>query len=243
MDKRQVVVIGGSKGIGKAIVEEFLAKGCDVLFSYYTSRAEALRLIEIHKHAEQVAETHELDVKNKESIRAFADFVDGHFQTVHSLVYCTGIVKDNAMFLMEDTDFEEVLSTNLNGCFYTVKSLLPLLDRKKGASIVIISSTGGVRAEAGQTNYAASKAGLTGLMESMAREFADRKIRVNAVAPGFIETSMVNLDNPKIRKSVEQIPMKRLGRPEEVAKAVYFLSSEDASYITAQTLLVDGGRL
>lgn len=243
MDRKQIVIIGGSKGIGKSIVEEFISKDCNVIFSYCKSESDALATIENCKNDDVIVKAHYLDVTSKDSIQTFVEFVEHNCSKVHGIIYCTGIVNDQAMILMEDDSFEEVLLTNLHGCFYVIKSLLPIVDMNSGASIVIISSTGGIRPDAGQTNYAASKAGMIGLMESMAREFAEKKIRVNAVAPGFIETDMVNMENPKIQKSIAQIPMKRLGRTEEVAKAVYFLYSDDASYITAQTLVVDGGRL
>ncbi|OWR33179.1 beta-ketoacyl-ACP reductase [Saccharibacillus sp. O23] len=243
MERNRVVVIGGTGGIGQAIVTEFAAKGWDVAFSYRTSVAAAEKLARSLRSGESEVLTHHMDVSDRESIRTFAEFVSSSWGKVQGVVYCAGIVRDQVMLLMDDGDFEDVLRTNLHGCFYCMKDLLPAMDTRRGTGVVIVGSTGGIRPDGGQTNYAASKAGLLGLTESMAREYARKKIRVNAVAPGFIETEMVDLDNRKIRASIEQIPMKRLGRPEEVAKAVLFLCGEEASYITAQTLIVDGGRL
>ena len=240
---KNVVIVGGSKGIGEAIVEEFMKKGCNVIFTYNSSKENAYKIKERFSDYKNIIQCFELDVCNPTSVENFSECVEEQFDVIDGIIYCSGIIKDNTFLFMNEEDFNIVLDTNLFGCFRIIKSLLLLINMKKGASIVLMSSTGGIRSEMGQGNYAASKAGLIGFMQSLARELAVKNVRVNAVAPGFIETDMVNTQNSKIKKSIEQIPMKRLGKPNEVAKAVYFLFSEESSYITAQTLIVDGGRL
>lgn len=240
---KNVVVIGGSGGIGQAVVKEFANRKCNVLFSYCGSEEKARSLAAEAKSEGQQIESCRMDITDKHSVELFAEAAEKLWQKIDAVVYCSGIVKDSSFITMESAEFDEVLNVNLRGCFLAIKELFPLLNFKEGAGIVAVSSTGGIRPSAGQANYAASKAGIIGMMESLAREYARKRVRVNVVAPGFIHTDMVDLENKKIQKSIAEIPMGRLGEPEEVAKAVYFLASEEASYITAQTLIVDGGRL
>ncbi len=240
---KNVVIIGGSGGIGQAVVREFADKGCNVLFSYCGSREKALGLAAEVKRDGQQIEACRMDITDKHSVEQFAEAVEGLWQSIDAVVYCSGIVRDSSFLTMSSAEFDEVLDVNLKGCYLVIKELFPLLNLKEGAGIVAVSSTGGIRPSAGQANYAASKAGVIAMMESLAREYARKRVRVNVVAPGFIHTDMVDLENKKIQKSIAEIPMGRLGEPREVAKAVYFLASEEASYITAQTLIVDGGRL
>lgn len=238
-----VVIIGGSGEIGEAVVRKFVEEGYNVIFSYYQSVSAADKLIVELGKEPLILKNYFLNVGDPASILQFSQYVDETFSSIHTIVYATGIVKDQSFITMNDESFEEVLSINLFGCFRILKELFVSLNFKDGASIVAISSTGGIRSEAGQSNYAASKAGMIGMLGSLAREYATKNVRFNVVAPGFIQTAMLDLENKKIQKSIEEIPMKRLGKPSEVAKAVYFLSSDEASYITAQTLVVDGGRL
>ena len=240
---KNVVIIGGSGGIGRAVVKEFMEKKCNVVFSYCGSEERAHSLMTEIKKADQQLMAYKMDITDKNSVEQFAEEVEKMWQNVDVIVYCSGIVKDSSFVMMNSAEFDEVLNVNLRGCYLAIKALFPLLNFKEGASIVAVSSTGGIRPSAGQANYAASKAGIIAMMESLAREYARKRVRVNVVAPGFIHTDMVDLNNKQIQKSIAEIPMVRLGEPEEVAKAVYFLASEDASYITAQTLIVDGGRL
>ena len=242
---KNAVIIGGSGGIGKAVTEEFVKRGCHVLFSYRSAKETAERFRDKlwDESGETVLEAAHLDTSSRESVEEFAKRAEALFQSIDTVVFCSGIVKDSSFLTMEEAVFEKVLEVNLTGCFRILKELFLLLNFKEGASIVAVSSTGGIRPNAGQANYAASKAGVIAMTEALAREYAKKKIRVNAVAPGFIHTDMVDLENRHIQKSIAEIPMGRLGKPEEVAKAVYFLASEEASYITAQTLIVDGGRL
>lgn len=240
---KNIVVIGGSGGIGRAVVKKFIDKGCNVLFSYCSSQKKALQFMGEIEREEGWLKTCRLDIKDRKSIEEFGEFAEALFENIDALVYCSGIVKDSSFFTMGREVFDEVIAVNLVGCFSIIKELFTLLNLKNGASIVAVSSTGGIRPSAGQANYAASKAGIIAMLESLAREYAKKKLRINVVAPGFINTDMVDLDNKKIQGSLAEIPMRRLGEPEEVANAVFFLASEEASYITAQTLIVDGGRL
>lgn len=240
---KNVVIIGGSGGIGQAVVREFMDKQCNVIFSYCGSEEKAQGLVKDNKKDNQQIMAYKMDITNQESVEQFVEQVEKLWQSIDAIIYCSGIVKDCSFITMSSTEFDEVLDVNLRGCYLTIKALFPLLNFSDGASIVAVSSTGGIRPSAGQANYAASKAGVIAMMESLAREYARKRVRVNTVAPGFIHTDMVDLKNMKIQKSIEEIPMGRLGEPKEVAKTVYFLASEDASYITGQTLIVDGGRL
>lgn len=240
---KNVVIIGGSGEIGEAVVRKFVEEGHNVIFSYYKSASATDQLITELRSESLILKKYLLDVSDLTSVLQFSRFVDEVFQSIHTIVYATGIVKDQSFITMSDENFQEVISVNLLGCFRVLKELFVSLDFKEGASIVAVSSTAGIRSEAGQSNYTASKAGMIGMIGSLAREYATKNVRFNVVAPGFIQTAMVDLGNNKIQKSIGEIPMKRLGKPSEVATAVYFLSSDEASYITAQTLVVDGGRL
>lgn len=239
---KNAVIIGGSGGIGTAIVRKFSTHDYNIIYSYHKSNKSLEDIINTDDLPVSIHSC-QLDVTDKSSIEKFSDFVDKTFSVVDCIVYCSGIVRDDSFITMTDEVFHSVLNTNLIGCRDVIKSLFLNLNFKSGASIVTVSSTGGIRPDAGQTNYAASKAGLIGLTECLAREYARKNIRANIVAPGFIDTDMVDTNNVKIQKSIGEIPLKRLGKPEEVADAVYFLGSDSSSYITAQTLVVDGGRL
>lgn len=240
---KNVVVIGGTGGIGEAVVRKFVDKGCRVIFSYCHGQKKAQELIDCFAENENRPQAFYLNTVETESVKRFAEYVETQFESVDSLLYCSGIINDSSFLTMSPEVFEQVIQTNLYGCFYIIKELFTDMNFTDGASIVSVSSTGGIRPNAGQANYSASKAGIIAMMESIAREYAKKNIRVNSVAPGFIRTDMVDLTNSKIQQSISEIPMKRLGEPEEVANAVYFLASEEASYITAQTLIVDGGRI
>ncbi|MGI6117476.1 MAG: SDR family oxidoreductase [Bilifractor sp.] len=233
---KNAVVIGGSGGIGHAVVEKFHENGYHVIYSYCRRNSR-----EEKKDGEPSG--YHLDIRDPGSVSDFASFVEEEAGVVDAVVYCSGIVRDSAFIMMDQKNFDDVVDVNLTGCFRVIRELFPLLNFREGASITAVSSTGGIRPGAGQANYAASKGGLNAMMTSIAREYARKKIRANTVAPGFIDTKMVDVSNPKIRKAIGEIPMKRLGKPEEVANAVYFLAGAEASYITAQTIVVDGGRI
>lgn len=234
--ERTVVVVGASGALGGAITERFHTDGARVIATYCANSASAQRM------SDSGVETMRLDVSDPSDVRRFADMLSGTVSSIHCVVYVAGIVRDNLLIFMTDEEYDEVLRTNLFGAFYVLRSVVDLLD-PDGASIVVVTSTGGIRSSAGQANYASSKAGLIGLTQTLAREYATKSIRANCVAPGFIESPMVDKENRAIKKAIQEIPMKRLGRPEEVAGVVAFLAGDDSSYLTAQTIVVDGGRI
>lgn len=234
--ERTVVVVGASGALGGAITERFHTDGARVIATYHTNSSAAQRISDLG------VETMHLDVSDPGDARRFADELSRIVTSIHCVVYVAGIVRDNLLMFMTDEEYDEVLRTNLFGAFYVLRSLIDLLD-PDGASVVVVTSTGGIRSSAGQANYASSKAGLIGLTQTLAREYATKGIRANCVAPGFIESPMVDMTNRKIKKAIDEIPMKRLGRPEEVAGVVAFLAGDDSSYLTAQTIVVDGGRI
>jgi 3-oxoacyl-[acyl-carrier protein] reductase len=234
--ERTVVVVGASGALGAAITERFHADGARVIATYRANSAAAAKLAALG------VETMQLEVSDPGDVRRFADELSRAATSIHGVVYVAGIVRDNLLMFMTDEEYDEVLRVNLFGAFYVLRSVVDLLD-PDGASVVVVTSTGGIRSSAGQANYASSKAGLIGLTQSFAREYATKNIRANCVAPGFIDSPMVDKENRKIKKAIGEIPMKRLGRPEEVAGVVAFLAGEDSSYLTAQTIIVDGGRI
>ena len=242
MREKNVVVIGGTGGIGEAVVKKFLREGWNVIYSYFHGKDKADK-IQSEYDGELLLKGEELDASDVSSLRKFSEVVDDNFDRVDAIAYCSGIIKDSSFITMSEEQFDQVMNVNLVGCMRVIKELLPKINFKDGAGIVAVSSTGGIRPGVGQANYSASKAGMIALMNSIAREYARKKIRANSVAPGFIDTDMVDKNNAKIQKAVDEIPMKRLGKPSEVAEAVYFLASPASSYVTAQTLIVDGGRI
>ncbi|MFX0548182.1 3-oxoacyl-ACP reductase FabG [Hathewaya histolytica] len=243
LENKNVLITGGAKGIGKSIVEAFIQKKANIIFTYNNSEEEANSIIEQNANYKHLLKAYKLDVTNITEISAFEEYIEEFMPNVDILVNNAGIVHDDSFIFMDNLKWDSVIKTNLYGCFYICKAILPMISSKKGGSIINISSTSAVKGAPGQSNYCASKAGIIGLTKSLAREFAKKNIRVNAVAPGFIDTDMIDKDNKKIQESIREISMKRLGRPEEVANVVVFLASEAASYITAQTIVVDGGRV
>ena len=215
MEGKVAVVTGASRGIGKAIAVKFASKGATVVINYNGSRERAE------------------EVKNE---------VESAGGRIDILVNNAGITKDGLLMKMSEEDFDKVLDTNLKGTFHTIRAALRQMIRQRSGRIINMASVVGVSGNAGQANYAASKAGVIGLTKTAAREVASRGITVNAVAPGFIETDMTEVLPEKIKEaSAAQIPLGKFGKAEDVANAVAFLASEDAGYITGQVLHVDGG--
>ena len=231
------IVTGGSRGIGRAIALALGAAGATVVVNY-RSRIEAAQAV-----AQQIGGLAvQADVSTPEGCSQLIEAAQALGQGLHILVNNAGITKDGLMLRMTDDEWHSVLDTNLNSVFRLTRSAASVMMQQRAGSIINITSISGIRGNAGQANYAASKAAVAAMTRSLAKEIARRGVRLNCVAPGFIATDMVNAMNPKVVDGVKKaIPMRRLGTPEEVAKVVLFLASDHASYVTGQEWVVDGG--
>lgn len=239
---RAAVVTGGSRGIGRAVCLTLADQGVNVVVNYAGSAAAAEETVSLcrEKGAEAIAV--QADVSDAAQVEALFAAATEAFGRVDILVNNAGITRDNLIVRISEEDFDAVLNTNLKGAFLCCKKAARLMMRQRWGRIVNLSSVVGLRGNAGQVNYAASKAGVVGMTKSLAKELASRGVTVNAVAPGFIETDMTAA-MPQAAKDamMPTIPMQRLGAPEDVAKAVAFLASDEAAYVTGQVLAVDGG--
>jgi 3-oxoacyl-[acyl-carrier protein] reductase len=228
------LVTGGSRGIGRAIVEELAAKGYQVAFTYAGNRSAAESL-------EGVAKAYQADARDFACAEAVVADVQSALGSIDILVNNAGIKRDGALHNMDPAAWREVIDTNLTGTFNYSRAVMKYLIRR-GGSVINITSVSGIIGMAGQTNYSASKAGVIGFTKALAREVARFGVRVNAVAPGFIDTDMTaSIDDNARKKLYAQIPLGKTGTAVQVARAVLYLASEDASYITGQVLTMDGG--
>lgn len=239
---KYALVTGGSRGLGRAICKEIAAMGIPVIVNYQRNAAAAEEVkADIEEQGGQ-ATLMQFDVSNEAEVDAALDqWQDQHPDDyIAFLVNNAGIRRDNVMFMMSDDEWFSVLNTTLNGFFYVTRKLLPkMMQRKHGGRIVNLSSLSGLKGMQGQVNYAAAKAAIIGATKSLALETASRNVTVNAVAPGFIETDMTKeLPQEELK---QQVPMKRFGRPEEVAALVKFLLSDSAAYITGEVISINGG--
>lgn len=235
------LVTGGSRGIGRAIVERLASEGAIVYFTYRSAQAQAEEVE--RKFPGQVFGV-QADVRDTARMdQLLRQILDQH-PTIHILVHNAGIARDNLLLRMKDEEWNEVLEVNLHAVFRLTRLALKPMLRARTGSIILISSIIGLMGNAGQINYATAKAGMLGFARSLAREVGSRNIRVNVVAPGFIETDMTASIPQEVREAFrKQIALGRLGKPEEVASVVSFLASDEASYITGQVLTVCGGYL
>ncbi len=243
LEGKTAIVTGGALGIGKAISLMFAENGCDVAIcdvDLDAAKATAAELRAIGRKAE----AYSVDVSDAEAVAAAADKIVDTFSRVDILVNNAGITRDGLIVRMSEADWEAVLAVNLKGCFHFIKAVAGPMMRQRAGTIISIASIIGMMGNAGQANYSASKAGVIGLTKSVAKELASRNITANAIAPGFIKTRMTDkLTEAQHDKMLEQIPLRRFGSPEDVARAALFLASPLAHYITGQVIVVDGGML
>jgi 3-oxoacyl-[acyl-carrier protein] reductase len=244
LNGKTVLITGASRGIGSGIARIFAQNGANVAFTYSSSEAPALALQEELSALGVTVKAYKSDASNFEACEKLASDVLTDFETLHVLINNAGITKDNLLMRMSEDDFDNVLEVNLKSVFNMTKAFQRVFLRQRSGSIINISSIVGVKGNAGQANYAASKAGMIGFTKSIALELGSRNIRANAIAPGFIETEMTDkLDQEVVEQWRSGIPLKRGGTPEDVANACLFFASDLSSYITGQVLLVDGGML
>ena len=236
------LVTGGSRGIGRAVCLELARQGARVAEHYAGHAAAAEEAVQACAALGAEAFAIQADVADAAATEAMVKEVLARFGRLDILVNNAGVTRDGLMPMMKEADWDAVLDTNLKGAFHCMKAVYRPMMKQKYGRIVNLSSIVGLRGNAGQANYAASKAGLIGLTKSMAKELAARKVTVNAVAPGFIDTDMTAALPEKAREAMlTTIPMGRLGQAEDVAKAVAFFAGDDSAYVTGQVLCVDGG--
>jgi 3-oxoacyl-[acyl-carrier protein] reductase len=236
MDKKNVLVTGCSRGIGLAIAKKLIDEGYFVVGTS-RSKIDLANLLGSDNCLHQA-----VDVSNEDDISSMIESLTKQDIHIHCLVNNAGITKDQLFMRMNSDDWNSVINTNLNGVFYLTKSLIKSMVKSKYGRIVNISSVAGLMGNAGQVNYASSKAALSGFTKSLAKELASRNITVNNVCPGFIESDMTKeLSDAQIENALQQIPLQRFGTAEEVASLVAYLLSEAANYITGQELSIDGG--
>ncbi len=244
LENKTAIITGASRGIGRGIAVEFAKQGCNVAFTF-SSSVEAATALETELKALGVnAKGYQSNAADFDAAQELAKNVLEEFGSIDVLINNAGITKDNLLMRISEDDFDKVIQVNLKSVFNLTKAVIrPMMKQRKG-SIINMSSVVGLKGNAGQSNYAASKAGILGFSKSVALELGSRNIRSNVVAPGFIETEMTaKLDEKVVEGWRNDIPLKRGGTPEDIANACVFLASDMSSYITGQTLSVDGGML
>ena len=239
---KTAIVTGGSRGIGRAVCLELARRGCNIVLSFAGNTAAADQTAAECRALGVQALAVQGNVADADAVKALFDAALKQFGAIDILVNNAGITRDNLLMLLKEEDFDAVVDTNLKGTFLCMKAAVrPMMKQRRGR-IISLSSVVGLHGNAGQVNYAATKAGVIGMTKSLAKELAGRNITVNAVAPGFIDTDMTAVLPDKAKEAIlSSIPMARLGAAEDVASAVAFLASDEAGYITGQVLAVDGG--
>ena len=242
LEQQVALVTGAGRGIGKAIAKALAADGAMVIINYHGSEQKAAETVREIEEAGGRAIALRCNISDFNACKEMIDKVISEQGRLDILVNNAGITKDGLLMKMSEEDFDSVIETNLKGAFNCIRHAARQMIKQRGGRVINISSVSGVLGNAGQANYSASKAGIIGLTKAAARELASRGITVNAIAPGFITTDMTDALSESIKTSVtETIPMKKFGRPEDVAQTALFLASQEAGYITGQVICVDGG--
>lgn len=236
------LVTGAAKGIGRAIALALAAEGAVVVVNYNGSKERAEQVVEEIKALGADGMAYQCNVADTKASDAMIKEVIKTYGRLDILVNNAGITRDNLIMKMSEEDFDAVIDANLKGCFNTIKAVSRQMLKQRAGRIINITSVSGILGNAGQANYAASKAGIIGLTKTMARELASRGITVNAIAPGFVDTDMTQVLPASVKEAATaQIPLGRFGKPEDIANMAAYLASEKASYITGQIISVDGG--
>lgn len=245
MEGKQVILItGAARGIGKAIAMKYAKNGYDIILNYVSDNTDVEGLTkELSQYGTEVLCV-KADISQENQVEELVKQAIDKFGKIDVLVNNAGVTKDTLLMRMKEEDFDKVININLKGTFMMTKAVIPYMMKKREGRIINISSVVGIAGNAGQSNYAASKAGIIGFTKSIAKEIASRNIRANCVAPGFIVTDMTEVLSDEVKENIsKQIPMKRMGTPEDVANVVYFLGNEESSYVTGQTISIDGGMI
>lgn len=242
LENKVAIITGGSRGIGEAIVRKFVEQGAKVAFTYRSSADKANAIVEALATEGVEVKAYQSDASKFADCEALIKAVKADFGRIDVVVNNAGITKDNLLLRMNEAQWDQVMDVNLKSIFNMTKHVLKTMLKQRVGSIINITSVVGVNGNAGQANYAASKAGIIGFTKSIAKEVGARNIRCNAVAPGFIQTEMTEVLNDDLKKTMlDAISLKRLGQGEEIANTCLYLASDLSSYMTGQTLIVDGG--
>lgn len=240
MAEKNVLVTGGSSGIGLAVCRKLADEGFRV-FAGYRNKEFPKEFILCGE--ERAISPIKMDVNHPDTVKKAVEKIEQEYGYIQYFVNCAGVTEDALLMMMPAKSWDLVLDTNLGSLYHTVSALLPGMMAAGGGSIVLVTSVAGLKGVAGQTNYCASKAGVIGFMRALSREVARMNIRVNALAPGYIDTPMLDKIKEKTSELLKQIPLRRWGKPSDIANVVRFLLCEESSYITGTTLTVDGGLL
>jgi 3-oxoacyl-[acyl-carrier protein] reductase len=242
LSNKVALVTGGSRGIGREIAIELSKHGVNVAISYINNEEKAQKVIDKIEENGVRGIAVRANVSKEEEVLKMMDIINKELGPIDILVNNAGVTKDNLLIRMKTEDWDKVIETNLKGTYICTKAVARGMMKRKSGKIINIASVVGISGNLGQSNYSASKAGIIGFTKSIAKELASRKINVNAVAPGFIDTDMTEILKEDIKDSiVKNIPMGRIGSPKDIANIVIFLASEKANYITGQVINVDGG--
>lgn len=241
LKNKTAIVTGGTRGIGRAIVEKFVEEGAQVAFTYFSDTSSRLAK-EMEKSLDGRAKGYQVDASNGEATKAFIEEVLKEFSQIDIAINNAGITKDGLLMRMKEEDWDKVICNNLSSVFHLSKAVIVPMMKCRSGSIINISSIVGLIGNAGQSNYAAAKAGIIGFTKSMAKELGPRNIRCNVIAPGFIQTDMTDsLEEKYKNKLLENIALRKLAQPKAIADACLFLASNLSDYITGEVLNVNGG--